>query len=75
MKPIASRLAAASVARQTLTGLFGIPVWCVLAILVIVGLLGIALGAFRERRHGGALTAAGDGEHVLETEIATMETS
>lgn len=67
-------LAAQGPQAQTLDGLFGIPVWAVLAILVIIGLLGFALGAFLERRHDGVLSAEqitgdSDGEQVPEAEI------
>ncbi|HVZ52404.1 MAG TPA: DUF6691 family protein [Pseudolabrys sp.] len=62
---------------QTLSALLGIPVWAVLAILVIVGALGFALGAFFERRSGGPLTAAqltgdADGATVEEIEIVSI---
>jgi hypothetical protein len=42
---------------QTLDALFGIPIWTVLVILVIVAAFGFALGGWFERAHGGPLTA------------------
>lgn len=62
---------------QTLNALLGIPVWAVLAILVIVGALGFALGTWLERRSGGALSAeqltgSADGETVSEIKIVSI---
>jgi len=64
---------------QTLSALLGIPAWAVLAILVIVAVLGFALGSLFERRHGGALTAeqiTGDasGGRVQEIEVVSIRT-
>jgi uncharacterized protein len=50
-------LAAPGPEAQTLGALFGIPNWAVLGILVVMAVLGFALGSWFERRHGGALTA------------------
>jgi hypothetical protein len=62
---------------QTLDSLLGIPVWAVLIILIIVAVLGFALGTRFERASGGALTAeqlnANDGLEVVEhVEIADI---
>jgi len=42
---------------QTLGALFGIPTWAVLAILVVIAIIGFALGTRLERAYGGPLTA------------------
>jgi hypothetical protein len=42
---------------QTLSQLFGVPTWAVLAVLVVVAIVGFALGTWFEQRSGGALTA------------------
>ena len=55
---------------QTLGALFGIPTWAVLAVLVIVAVLGFAVGGWLERRAGGALTA----EQLNATEENASET-
>ena len=42
---------------QTLGALFGIPTWAVLAILIVIAIIGFALGTRFERAYGGPLTA------------------
>ena len=42
---------------QTLDALFGIPTWAVLAILIVIAIIGFALGTRLERAYGGPLTA------------------
>jgi hypothetical protein len=42
---------------QTLSDLFGVPSWAILAALVVIAALGFRLGSRLERRAGGALTA------------------
>jgi hypothetical protein len=64
---------------QTLGALFGLPTWAVLGILVLVAVLGFALGTWLERAHGGALTAEqltdGGGEVTIEEiEIVSIRT-
>ncbi len=65
---------------QTLDGLLGIPIWAVLIILIVVAVLGFALGTRLERASGGALTAeqvnGGDGLEVIERiEIVNIRAS
>jgi hypothetical protein len=50
-------LAAPGPEAQTLSDLFGVPTWAVLAVLMVVAIAGFALGTWFEPRHGGALTA------------------
>jgi hypothetical protein len=50
-------MAAPGPEAQTLSDLFGIPAWAILVVLVIVAVLGFALGSRLERAAGGALTA------------------
>ena len=66
---------------QTLGALFGISTWAVLVILIIVAVIGFALGTWLERRSGGPLTAeqlnATDevgGEVVEQVEILSLRT-
>ena len=57
---------------QTLGDLFGVPTWLVLAVLVLMAVAGFALGAWFERRHGGALSAEeldGDGTTSITEQI------
>jgi uncharacterized protein len=70
-------LAAPGPEAQTLSDLFGVPTWAVLAALVVMAALGFMLGNWFERRHGGALTAEQltDGEQgtvVEEIEIVGL---
>jgi len=65
---------------QTLDGLLGIPTWAVLVILIIVAVLGFALGTRLERASGGALTAEqlneDNGLEIVEaTEVADIRAS
>ncbi len=66
---------------QTLPQLFGIPTWAVIGILIVVAILGFALGSWLERRSGGALTAEqlnakdGDDSMVQQIGIGTLRTS
>jgi hypothetical protein len=69
--------AAAGPQAQTLPQLFGVPVWAVLAVLVILAVLGFAAGTWCERRYGGPLTAeqldnGGDAVAVAEIDIVTV---
>ena len=50
-------LAAPGPEGQTLSDLFGVPTWAILAVLVVVAALGFALGSRFERAAGGALTS------------------
>jgi hypothetical protein len=64
---------------QTLGALFGIPTWTVLVILVVIALLGFALGSRIERRLGGPLTAeelneGESGEITEQIEIVEIRT-
>jgi hypothetical protein len=49
--------AAAGPKAQTLSGLFGIPDWAVLGILIVAAVAGFFFGGRLERKRGGALTA------------------
>ena len=65
---------------QTLSALFGIPTWAVLAVLIVVAIVGFMVGARLERALGGPLTAeqldGGDAGAVIEEiEIVTIRTS
>ncbi len=65
---------------QTLDRLLGIPTWAVLIILIVVAVLGFALGTRLERASGGALTAeqvnGDDGLEIVEhVEIADIRAS
>lgn len=69
--------AAAGPQAQTLPQLFGVPVWLVLAVLIVLAVLGFVAGSWFERRLGGPLTAEqldnGDGTiAVAEIDIVTM---
>jgi uncharacterized membrane protein YedE/YeeE len=69
--------AAAGPEAQTLPQLFGVPVWLVLAVLVILAGLGFVAGAWFERRLDGPLTAeqldgGADPVAVAEIDIVTM---
>jgi hypothetical protein len=70
-------LAAAGPQAQTLPQLFGVPVWVVLVVLVILAGLGFAAGTWCERRFGGPLTAeqldnGSDAVAVAEIDIVTL---
>ena len=52
-----SSISPARPAGTDLAALFGIPTWAVLAILIVVAIVGFALGTRLERAHGGPLTA------------------
>jgi uncharacterized protein len=72
-------LAAPGPEAQTLSDLFGVPTWAVLAVLMVVAIAGFALGTWFERRHGGALTAEqlnGGGPRTIteEIEIVSLRT-
>ena len=66
-------LAAPGPEAQTLSELFGVPTWAVLGVLVVMAIVGFALGTWFERRRGGALTAeelnGGGGPIVIASEI------
>jgi len=74
-------LAAQGPQGQTLDALFGIPTWAVLGILIIVAVIGFALGTWLERRAGGSLTAKQlnatnefGGDVVEQVEILSLRT-
>ena len=50
-------LAAPGPEAQTLSDLLGLPTWAILAALVVIAVLGFALGSRLERAVGGSLTA------------------
>ena len=71
--------AAAGPQAQTLGALFGVPTWAVLGALIVVAILGFAVGTRLERAHGGALTAeqatGGNSEDIVgEIEIVSIRT-
>ena len=76
-------LAAAGPRGQTLTQLFGLPVWAVIGGLIIIAAGGFALGNWCERKFGGPLTAQelnetlnrGEAAIVDEIEIVTLRTN
>jgi len=75
-------LAAAGPRGQTLTQLFGLPAWAVIAVLIMIAVGGFALGNWCERRFGGPLTAdelnrgdGGEGAIVEEIEIVSLRTN
>ena len=72
-------LAAEGPAGQTLDALLGIPAWAVLVILIVVAVLGFALGTMLERRLGGPLSAEEvngdeDRETIEQIEIVHVRT-
>jgi uncharacterized protein len=76
-------LAAQGPRGQTLTQLFGLPAWAVMAGLIIIAVGGFALGNWCERKFGGPLTAedlnetsnGGEGAIVEEIEIVSLRTN
>lgn len=73
-------LAAEGPQAQTLSALFGIPTWAVLAILIVIAVAGFALGTRLERAYGGPLTAeelnGDEAETIVEQiEIVTVRTN
>lgn len=75
-------LAAPGPRGQTLTQLFGLPAWAVIAGLIIIAAAGFALGSWCERKFGGPLTAEqlneGEGggviERIEEIDIVSLRT-
>ena len=72
--------AAAGPQSQTLGELFGLPTWAVLGILIVIAVIGFAVGSRLERFYGGPLTAEqlnGDarGAVVEHIEIVSLRTS
>ena len=62
---------------QTLSALFGLPIWAVLGILIVIAVLGFCVGTLFERSYGGALTAeqlndGGDGVAGEEVKILSV---
>jgi uncharacterized membrane protein YedE/YeeE len=58
---------------QTLSALFGISPWAVIAVLVVVAVLGFALGSRLERAFGGPLTAEQLNEAAASQVAASIE--
>jgi len=72
--------AAAGPQGQTLSALFGIPVWAVLVLLLAAGVAGFVIGRRLEAKHGGPLTAQELTEEtadelVEQIEIVSVRTS
>ncbi len=72
--------AAAGPQSQTLAELFGVSVWAAIGVLLVIAVIGFAVGSALERRYGGALTAAQlngaeRGTLVEHIEIVSLRTS
>ena len=72
--------AAAGPPSQTLGEMFGLPTWAVLGILIVIAVIGFAVGSWFERQRGGPLTAEqlngeARGAVVEHIEIVSLRTS